>query len=208
MKRLSLFGKIYLAVLVTLFLTAFFVYCMDRWIENDKINKAALNFEERRLKIDRIVREIAEEFEVLADRSMYDDNSELMRMWVQEKRFDSGLDIYITHNDPKLGVFEDFAVTVDSSGVRIAPPLASAATSSSGRTVVFGAQQPYEDWDELRTPLPGRLFLLMVIIGAAISYFMVQHFMQPLRGLVKATELITRGDFSARVDAAAVAGQD
>ena len=208
MKRLSLFGKVYLVVLATLFLPAFTFYWTDRWIESDKIRQAMLNFEDSRFEIDKIVREIAEEFEILAYRSMTDDNSELMRLWIQEKRLSSGLDIYITHTDPELGVFEDFAVTVDRSGVRIAPPLATVATSASGRTVVFGVQQPYEDWDELRTPLPGRLFLLMGIIGALISYFMVRHFMHPLRELVKATERITHGNFSARVDDAAIAGQD
>ena len=206
MKHLSLFRKIYLSVLAILALPAYGIYCFDLIRENSVMRQAEADFETRRAELAEVTREMAEDFERLADASASDDNREAILSWVRRRKLDSGMDIYVSFSDTEVP--ELFAVRVKSSGTRIAPPLAVTTHSESGRMTLYSVLEPYEDWDELRTPLPGRLFLWMLVAGTVGSYFVVRHLLVPLHELERATTRMAVGDFSARVDEAAVVGHD
>jgi len=204
-----LFWKIYLVVLATLFLPAFGIYWFDRWFETIRLYRAESEFEERSARLETITRELAETFEKLADLSLSDDNREIVLAWVQQKGLENGLDIYVSINSMDYTEPADrFVVTVNDTRVRIAPPLVATATTASGRTTLRSRLEPYEDWDELRTPLPRRLFFLMTIVGAAVSYLLVRNFMVPLRALNKAAEQVAQGNFSVRIDDSITSGRD
>lgn len=196
-------------VLATLFLPAFGIYWFDRWFETARVYRAESEFEERRARLEIITLELAEAFEKLADLSLSDDNREVVLAWARQKELDSGLDIYVSMNSMDYTEPADrFVVTVNDARVRIAPPLVATATTASGRTTLRSRQEPYEDWDELRTPLPRRLFLLMAIVGAAVSYMLVRNFMVPLSALNKAAEQVAQGNFSVRIDDSITSGRD
>lgn len=206
MRKLSLFWKIYLSVLAVLFLPPAVIYCYDLWAENKMVHQVEAEFETRQAELLAFTQEMAREFERLIGVSTSEDKRATILSWVKKQRLDNGLDIYVTLDDSELP--EQFSLRVQDSGARIAPPLAAMAQSPSGRVTVYSAQEPYEDWDELRTPLPARLFLLMAAIGTLISYFVVRYLVTPLRQMEEATTRIAGGDFSARVGDVAVAGQD
>ena len=209
MKRVPLFWKIYLVVLATLFLPAFGIYWFDRWFETVRLYRAESEFEERRASLEIMTRELAEAFEKLADISLSDDNREVVLAWVRQKGLESGLDIYVSMNSMEYAEpAERFVVTVNDARVRIAPPLVASATTASGRTTLHSRLEPYEDWDELRTPLPRRLFFVMAIVGAAVSYLLVRNFMVPLGALNKAAEQVAGGNFSVRIDESITSGRD
>lgn len=201
MKRLPLFWKIYLSVLAILLFSALAIHSFDRWSESGAMHRAEAEFETRSAKLGNVMRELAKELEERVDLSESDDDREVVLSWVEqrakEKGLDSGLDLYVTLTGTQSP--ERFSIRVQDSGVRIAPPLAAMAKSPSGRIILYGAQEPYTDWDELKTPLPVGLFIFMVVFGAGICFLVVHHLMVPLRELEGATSRIAQGDFSARV---------
>ena len=209
MKRFPLFWKIYVVVLATLFLSVFGIRWLDQWFERAAILRAESEFEARKERLEVITRELAEELEQLADLYPLEGFYDAVLLWVRQKELDSGLDIFVSldHVTP-TGAAGYFSITVNEAAVRIAPPLVAIVTSVSGRTTVFSRQEPFRDWDELRTPLPHRLFFLMIIVGAAASYLLLRNFMTPLRALGKATSQMALGDFSVRIDESAASGQD
>ncbi|MDR3230732.1 MAG: HAMP domain-containing protein [Synergistaceae bacterium] len=186
----SLFWKIYLTLLLVLFLPVI-LFSLTHVIQ-DRGEVAPPG----------IFQHLTWTASVLAERSesMPD---ELMTSWIEEVKSGSGLDIYVRRDGRKFHSSDGEWLMSYMSGEQHRPgqPIVSSVVSASGRTGVITGLSPFRRNFEDPRRRNHIIMLLVAVMCVIFSFMLMKNFMTPLSELRRVTGKLADGEFSVRVGA-------
>ncbi|MDR3280661.1 MAG: HAMP domain-containing protein, partial [Synergistaceae bacterium] len=189
--RFSLFWKVYLTMLVVLFLPIMIFALLDLFHNEDNRRQPSGIMQ----NLEWNAGKIAEESESIDD--------EHMLSWVAVVNEKSDLEIYI-HRDgtsffsPGAEWLADYVQPVEPH--RPGQPLLSSVVTQSGRTYATAAMYPFgHETNAFRTPRIPFHMLGAVVICLIISFMLVRNFITPLLELSMITGKMQNGDLSVHV---------
>ena len=192
MKKLSLFWKIYLTLLLVLSLPMILFSLADMLSSNEKMGKNGPSGLVKSLTWNAQV--IANQAEQLA--------GETLLPWIQDIEQSSGLELYLEINDKNFPSLKpDWLASSEAKPSPLRPIIvsASSATGKSNAFLmldIFGKPRGFT----FRNPFFRDLAMFFIaLLGGWMSYLLVRNFMKPLIELRKTTSCLAEGDFSVRV---------
>ena len=195
MKKLSLFWKIYLTLLLVLSLPMILFSLADVLSNNEKIEKNGPPGLIKNLNWN--ARAIANQAEQLPD--------DTLLPWIQDIEQSSGLELYLEINGKNFPSARPG--WVDSLEAKAHPPypfrpIVVSASSATGKSNAFLMLDILgkPGGVTFRNPFfRDAAMLFIALLGGWMSYLLVRSFMKPLVELRKTTRCLAEGDFSVRV---------
>jgi signal transduction histidine kinase len=199
MKRVivfSLFWKIYLTLLLTLFLPMIMVNLthIARVLQDQDNREPPKIFKH----LEWHVSELVDRADSISD--------ELLTPWIENIRRLSDLDIRV-ERDGKIFFTEGAEQLDGQSEETLFRPFTASAVSSSGRTRLSAVLNPHGSEGRNFLDFIG-IPLLVAILSVLFSFMLVRNFMTPLSKLQDITKKLGEGDFSVRVDASVTGRSD
>jgi len=193
----SLFWKIYLTLLLTLFLPMI-LFDLNHMVHiaRDRDDREPPGIFKN---LEWNASELAERADSIPD--------ELLASWIEDVKNSSGLEILVERNGENFFTKGAEESGTDEASLRPGRPIIASALSRSGRTQVVITLYLFKPSDH-GFPNHFTIPLLVALLCVIFSFMLVKNLMTPLSKLQNVTRKLADGDFSVRVDSSVTGRSD